>query len=161
MAGGAAALGLIVAAAIAGAASSTGKAEAKPGPTVTATSVSTVTATTTAHPTATATITVVGRPVQLVATRTHTRTVIYTPPPKPAVNDGTYEVGVDIKPGVYRTSGRSEDDLGIGCSWERESNLSGSLDAIIANDDIDGPSIIQVHRGEYLKLSGGCNWRRA
>lgn len=130
-----------------GTASSTKKTAAKPGPTVTATATSIVARTYTRTPII----------QKVIATRTKTHTVTYTPPPKPAVNDGTYKVGVDIKPGQWRTDGHGNG----GCYWERDKNLSGSIYATIANDNIDGPTIIEVNTGEYLKLSGGCDWRRA
>lgn len=126
-----------------------------PAPTVRVTT--TATATETATATVEATVTATPTVVKTIATRTHTVTVTYTPKPKPAVSDGTYKVGTDIKAGEYRTA----DSSGTHCYWERDSNLSGSLDAIIANDNIDGPSIIDVNRGEYVKFSGGCDWRRS
>lgn len=129
-----------------------GKPATQPAPTVTAT----VSATATVDVRSTVTAQPIVRKV--IATRTKTRTITYTPPPKPAVGDGTYEVGVDIKPGQYRTDGQGD---GSGCYWERDRNLSGAVNSIIANDNIDGPSIIEVNRGEYLQISGGCEWRRS
>lgn len=115
----------------------------------------TVHVTTTATATVTAHATVTSTPVirKVIATRTRTMTVTFTPKPKHAINDGTYRVGQDITPGDYRTTGSGD------CYWERDSNLNGGVDSIIANDNIDGPTIIHVNIGEYLKLDGGCVWR--
>lgn len=145
-------IALIVGAGI-GAASASGSGgtpKAAPAPTVTAT------ATTTATATATVEATVTAHPVvkKVIATKTRTITVTYTPKPKRAVSDGTYKVGRDMKPGEYRTTDHRE------CYWERDSNLSGSLGSIIANDNIDGPTSIEVNNGEYVKFAGGCEWRR-
>lgn len=42
--------------------------------------------------------------------------------------DGTYRVGTQIKPGLYKATG-----AGRGCYWERTSGFSGGLDDINAN----------------------------
>lgn len=124
----------------------------KVGPTTTATVSTTATVETTTTMTATPTIT------RVVETKTQTATVTYTPPPVGVFSDGTYRVGQDVKPGEYRTDGHGDSGQ---CYWERDSDLSGSLDSTIANDNIDGPTIIDVNRGEVLKVSGGCQWQRA
>lgn len=157
-------LGLIIGGAAGASGSGKGKSSAVAGPTVTVTTGATVHATVTEVITTIEPVpqfrTITEKPtvVKVIATRTHTLTVTYTPPPKPAINDGTYKVGVDIKAGQWRTNGHGGEG---GCYWERDSNLSGSLDSIIANDNIDGPTIIEVNDGEYLELSGGCDWRRS
>ena len=52
--------------------------------------------------------------------------------------DGMWLVGDDIKAGVYRTvpTGR--------CYWARLSGLSGGFDDLIANDNIDAPSYVEI-----------------
>ena len=52
--------------------------------------------------------------------------------------DGMWLVGDDIKAGVYRTvpTGR--------CYWPRLSGLSGGFDDLIANDNIDAPSYVEI-----------------
>lgn len=47
---------------------------------------------------------------------------------------GTLEVGTDVKPGTYRTTGDSD---GM-CYWERAKNSSGEPEAILANDNVTG-----------------------
>lgn len=89
--------------------------------------------------------------VKTIATHTRTATVTYTPAPKPAINDGTYQVGRDIRPGTFRTSGGSQ------CYWQVSSDPNG--DNILSNDNITGPAIVQLNDGQYFNTSGGCDWR--
>ena len=53
---------------------------------------------------------------------------------------GTWLVGVDIAPGVYRTEG------GDSCYWKRLSGLGGSSDEVIASDVLDGPVVVEVQQ---------------
>src|SRR5690242_18678418 len=54
--------------------------------------------------------------------------------------DGTFAVGSDIKAGTYRTLGAATSD----CYWERDKDLSGTVEGIIANGSGTGPAIVQV-----------------
>lgn len=142
----AAIVGLVIGAAAAG-----GSKTAASAKTLTATAVRTTTSVSVSvQPAVTRTL----RPtvVRTIATRTRTATVTFTPAPKPAIGDGTYQVGRDINPGTWRTTGGD-------CYWERDSNLSGSLESIITNDNITGQAIVQLNPGEYFTTSGGCDWR--
>jgi len=82
--------------------------------------------------------------------------------PTGSFGDGTYRVGPghDILPGRYRTTGSGQAGILESCYWERSANDSGMLDAIISNDNFNGPSQITVRSGEYLKVSGGCLWAK-
>ena len=51
-----------------------------------------------------------------------------TEEPTAVFSDGTYQVGVDVSPGTWRSTG------GDTCYWERLSGFSGTLDDVIAND---------------------------
>jgi len=65
--------------------------------------------------------------------------------------DGTFIVGKDIDPGTYRAAARE------GCYWERESSLdTSSIDAIIANDNADGPVVLQVQASDAAVKVAGC-----
>lgn len=64
--------------------------------------------------------------------------------------DGTFLVGTDVLPGTYRTRG------GEACYWARLSNLSGSLDAILANDTTSGPAIVQIQKTDKAFQSKRC-----
>ncbi|MFF3331492.1 hypothetical protein ACFYWX_18290 [Streptomyces sp. NPDC002888] len=67
--------------------------------------------------------------------------------------DGDFQVGTDIKPGTYRTTGNT-DDL---CYWERAKDASGELDALLANDNVSGTSYVTVQASDKLFKSSGCN----
>ncbi|MEP6978399.1 MAG: hypothetical protein ABI948_10140 [Thermoleophilia bacterium] len=54
--------------------------------------------------------------------------------------DGTHAVGKDIPPGTYRTRG------GNGCYWARLRSFGGGLNAIIANDNAQGPAVVTISR---------------
>ncbi len=54
-------------------------------------------------------------------------TPISTPSPTTSFGPGTYLVGIDIQPGIYK-------GISDGCYWERLSSTDGELRSIIAND---------------------------
>ena len=83
------------------------------------------------------------------------------PAPAASYSDGTYVVGADIQPGVYKTTGPGSTNILDSCYWARLANLSGDLDSINANDNISGPTTIQLQSGDKaLELSGGCTWHK-
>lgn len=74
----------------------------------------------------------------------------YSPPDPNTFGDGTYEVGVDIQPGKYKSPG------GNGCYWARLDRVQ----QIIDNDLSDGPTVVTVQKTDgYLKLSN-CTWTK-
>jgi hypothetical protein len=73
------------------------------------------------------------------------------------IGDGTYEVGVDMAAGRYKTTG--DGSIGL-CYWERAKDDSGDLRSIISNDLFRGPGSVTVKNGEFAKLSGGCTWTK-
>jgi hypothetical protein len=140
-------LGLIIGAA--GASGSSSKTKTVAGPTTT------VSVSPAAPPTATVTATVTGHPIKVIATHTRVVTHTYTPPPAPAINDGTYIVGTDIKPGLWRTKGGD-------CYWARLKDLHGGVDSIAANNNISGPTVVEITSSDRaFEISGGCDWRRS
>lgn len=75
-----------------------------------------------------------------------------TPPipagPRTSFDEGTYEVGVDIQPGRYRSPG------GDNCYWAR-------LDAdqeILDNDLSSGPSVFTVQESDAFIELNRCTW---
>lgn len=66
--------------------------------------------------------------------------------------DGTYQVGVDIRPGTYVSD---TPDSG-NCYWAR---LSGqdSLAGIIANNNSKGRSVVTIAKTDKLFESSGCS----
>jgi hypothetical protein len=65
--------------------------------------------------------------------------------------DGTYRVGVDIQPGVYRSQG------GSGCYWARLSGFSGGLGDVIANNFGAGPQVVQIAATDAAFSTSGCS----
>lgn len=90
---------------------------------------------------------------------THTVTVTYTPPsppgPKTTIStDGTYQVGVDIVPGTYRSAG------GTGCYWSRLKSLNTS--DIINNNLSDGPQVVAIQPTDAAFLTKNCGpWQKS
>jgi hypothetical protein len=81
------------------------------------------------------------------------------PSPSPAPStpagipgDGTFAVGSDIKAGTYRTPGAATGD----CYWERDKDLSGTAEGIIANGNSTGPAIVQVLSSDAAFKTSGC-----
>ncbi|MFP3992412.1 hypothetical protein U9R90_34085 [Streptomyces sp. E11-3] len=66
--------------------------------------------------------------------------------------DGTYEVGSDIKPGTYRSTG-NEDGL---CYWERAKDSSGDMESILANDNVTGTAYVTVKESDKIFKSTDC-----
>ncbi|TCC32332.1 hypothetical protein [Kribbella sindirgiensis] len=110
------------------------------------------------------TVTVTAPPVQVTAPPvTVTKPAppaktVTAAPPEAAVTfegDGTYEVGVDIKPGKYKTAG------GDGCYWARLKSLDGGFDAIIANNLSDGPQTVTIKKTDKgFETSNCAAWRK-
>ncbi|MFF4270819.1 hypothetical protein [Streptomyces sp. NPDC001536] len=67
--------------------------------------------------------------------------------------DGDFQVGSDIKPGTYRTTGN---DDGM-CYWERAKDSSGEMDSLLANDNVTGASYVTVKASDKLFKSSDCN----
>jgi len=73
-------------------------------------------------------------------------------PPPPTQNPnlimpGTYLVGADIKPGIYK--GEAGSDMFSSCYWGRLKDLSGSLEALLANDNSIGQFYIEIRDSDY------------
>ncbi|WP_406352774.1 hypothetical protein [Streptomyces sp. NBC_00658] len=66
--------------------------------------------------------------------------------------EGDYEVGTDIKPGTYRTTGNTDDM----CYWERAKDASGEVDSLLANDNVSGTSYVTIAASDKLFTSSGC-----
>ncbi|MFF3842430.1 hypothetical protein [Streptomyces sp. NPDC001930] len=76
-------------------------------------------------------------------------------PEKKAVTidgDGDFEVGSDVQPGLYRSTGNKD----AGCYWERAKNASADPDAILANDNVTGTSYVEIKATDKLFKSSGC-----
>ncbi|WP_432587997.1 hypothetical protein ABVG11_22650 [Streptomyces sp. HD1123-B1] len=64
--------------------------------------------------------------------------------------DGTFEVGAEVKPGTYRSTGNTM------CYWERAKDSSGEPDAILANDNVTGSTYVTVKASDKIFKSEGC-----
>lgn len=65
---------------------------------------------------------------------------VVTPPVVPGsfAGDGTFQVGTQVQPGLYRSS---SSNFGY---WERLSGAGGTLDEILANGIVDGQVYVQI-----------------
>lgn len=77
--------------------------------------------------------------------------------PATSMGNGTYQVGVDVQPGQYKTAGP---ESSLPCYWARLKDDSGQFDAIIANGTPQGPGSVTINDGEFVELSGGCTWNK-
>lgn len=64
--------------------------------------------------------------------------------------DGTYQVGVDMKPGLYKTSGSTD------CYYAVNGDANGN--DIKSNNITSGPATATVKPGEYFETSGCADW---
>jgi hypothetical protein len=65
--------------------------------------------------------------------------------------DGTYRVGTQIKPGLYKATG-----TGSGCYWERLNGFGSSLDYVNANYYGSARTYVQILPGDVGFRSSGC-----
>lgn len=83
------------------------------------------------------------------------------PAPPAGLGDGTYEVGVDVKPGRYKTV---VPDDSRNCYWARLKNDSGELSAIIANEN-NSPGArvsVTIKKSDKFFSSRGCgDWTKS
>jgi hypothetical protein len=73
-----------------------------------------------------------------------------TAPPLPGFGAGTQLVGTDVQPGRYTSEG------GTTCYWERLSGLSGTIEEIIVNANVDGRAIVEIVAGDAAFSSARC-----
>ncbi len=64
--------------------------------------------------------------------------------------DGMYIVGTDITPGTYKNTGAT------GCYYARLSGFSNTTDDIIANNNVDTPTIVTIAASDQGFQSNGC-----
>ena len=129
----------------------TNKTKAVPGPVTTQTATATVTTT---PPTATVFRTQQVKVPVPGPVKTVTKSV---PQTYTTLSDGTYVVGTDIQPGIYKTAGPGSTAITDSCYWAVLNSLN--TQDIADNGNISGPTTIQVN-GKALELSGGCTWAR-
>jgi len=69
---------------------------------------------------------------------------------KTSFDDGIFIVGTDIAPGTYRNSG------GGSCYFARLSGFGGTVDEIIANNNVSAPTIVTIAASDKGFESKGC-----
>lgn len=74
-----------------------------------------------------------------------------------SIRNGTWIVGVDVKPGTYRSTG------GQNCYWETDSNFEHNFtNSIITNDDPKGRTVVQIPASVKAFRTDGCaTWTAA
>lgn len=78
-----------------------------------------------------------------------------TTPAPATIEDGTWAVPDEVKPGTYASNG------GEGCYWARLRSLSGSVDAIIANSISPGRQRVSIARTDKAFETSNCaTWRK-
>jgi hypothetical protein len=73
------------------------------------------------------------------------------------IEPGTYLVGKDIQPGLYK--GQAGNDFTTSCYWERQRNVAGGFDAIIANDNAQAQFYVKVLATDFA-LTTECELKR-
>lgn len=68
-------------------------------------------------------------------------------------DDGVYEVGSDIKPGTYKTTGSGES-----CYYAKL--RSPDTTDIISNNNTEGPAVVTVSKGQYFTSARCGEWKR-
>ena len=75
------------------------------------------------------------------------------------LSSGTYVVGTDIQPGVYKTAGPGSSAITDSCYWATLNTLN--THDINDNGNISGPTTIEVPASvKALELDGGCTWAK-
>lgn len=66
---------------------------------------------------------------------------------------GTFQVGSDVQPGLYRSTGNTADD---NCYWERAKDSKGETDSIIDNDNAVGSTYAAIVATDKIFKTEGC-----
>lgn len=101
-------------------------------------------------PAATKTVTAAPKPQATVTVTQPAPVQETTEPEASGITEGTYEVGVDIQPGKYKSKG---DDL---CYWARLKSTDGSLDSIISNHIGSGAQTVTIKKSDAAFETRGC-----
>lgn len=77
--------------------------------------------------------------------------------PRTTFGGGTWEVGVDIQPGKYKTTGPNS---GGSCYWARLKNTDGTFDSIISNGNTEGPTTVTIGAKDAAFQTTDCTWTK-
>jgi len=96
--------------------------------------------------------------IEQVDTPLPTATPKKSPSPSNVRTAGTYQVGVDIKPGTYVTTVPEDEML---CYWARLKGFDGELGSIIVNDNLmtgaKGRMVVKK-TDKGVQFTGNCKW---
>jgi endonuclease YncB( thermonuclease family) len=76
--------------------------------------------------------------------------------PAQTISNGTFVVGVDIQPGIYRTSGPDAETSYTYCSWSRLKDTTGESASVIASDNGQGPMTVTIKPTDGAFKSEHC-----
>jgi hypothetical protein len=82
------------------------------------------------------------------------------PPHKPVgISDGTWEVGVDIPPGKFKTSGAENRSI-LMCYWDvRTGSETGAFVAQGVINKLNAPGRVTLKKGQFFTTSGCDDWK--
>jgi hypothetical protein len=91
-------------------------------------------------------------PGEIFKTSRCSRWTLYAPPAQPLTTfgDGTWGVPGQVTPGRWQSTG------GSSCYWQRSVNFDGSIDSIAANDNVEGPTIVDIQPSDVAFVSQQC-----
>jgi hypothetical protein len=75
-----------------------------------------------------------------------------------SIGEGTWEVGVDVKPGKYKTAGALQTGLGL-CYWHTatdDTNLTIVAQGVV--DKPNEPGRVTLKKGQFFKTTGCEPW---
>jgi hypothetical protein len=77
---------------------------------------------------------------------------------KSTMEEAIYEIGVDAKPGRYKT--RVPEDSIIGCYWERMKDDTGDFDSLLANGELEAGALasVTVKTGDFFSSEDCGPW---
>lgn len=66
---------------------------------------------------------------------------------------GTFQVGSDVQPGLYRSTGNTVED---NCYWERAKDSKDEVDSVIDNDNAVGSTYAAIAATDKIFKTEGC-----
>lgn len=77
------------------------------------------------------------------------------------IREGTWEVGVDVQAGKYKTSGPADTSLPL-CYWDvRAGSPEGDIKTQGVKDEADAQGVVTLRKGEFFTTSGCKDWAPA
>ncbi|MEU2438200.1 hypothetical protein ABZ595_18690 [Streptomyces rubradiris] len=71
---------------------------------------------------------------------------------------GIFEVGTDVAPGTYKSTGNADGS----CSWERLKDAGDGTDSVLAHGNVTGTAVVTLSASDrYFKTNDCGDWKRA